>query len=669
MSHEPSPLAGRYRYLRRVEAARNAVVWFAVDEDTEAPVVATLLAAPRAHAFTRSIGVTDPHLAAVLEIVREPEAAEMPPGVSHRGSSVVVAEHVAGEALYGVLRSGALRRTEAVRCVMGLASALAALHRRSAVHGAVSPLSVIHGRDDGGATPILTQLLMPSLGAFASPERAQNGGTSELDDVWALHATLYAALTGSAPVRVEGNKGRLVVELKPMGHFGYPDDILDGVIARGLNKSVKERTRAAEQLEADLVVWLTRNAQKRNVSLPPPPKITSLERPSDTADLERSSVQGELAETGPLAMLTPASIPPVEISSQGISSRSPQPVPRDPSEIVDEPPSDEPSERPDPEAIRAIIRASILKKREAERAAAIARGEEPPAPTPTPAAAAAVEAPAEAAATPEKAAADPAPAAPEPASKPDAAEPAPGPAIAAPAIAASPGPSRSILWVGLVAALVGAVTVLVVAQTRGRSEASAASPPESAAIPAPPPPTASAPRQPIAAATASAVKTTASASAADPSACMVGYFPAGTFSSPQDLSFICGPGDARNMAKTLYTRIVAAGGNGSTPGMREWATLDWYELAALAVLRGGCCPSAPPIELPQSPPPCDPLGPALDKLSAAVRAKDSVELRVLGFDKTAACLMSQPDRPYRYTNHPYSGGQNTFAGLLKRNGL
>ena len=134
------------------------------------------------------------------------------------------------------------------------------------------------------------------------------------------------------------------------------------------------------------------------------------------------------------------------------------------------------------------------------------------------------------------------------------------------------------------------------------------------------------------------------------------------------MSFVCAPGDARTAVKTMFHRLVTAGAGTSTLGMKEWAKLEWYELAVYAALRGGCCPSAPPIDLPRSDPPCEALGPTLDRLVEAIATKGPVELRVLGFDKNVVCLHGQHARPYRYTEHPWTGGQVAFAGFLKRNG-
>lgn len=149
--------------------------------------------------------------------------------------------------------------------------------------------------------------------------------------------------------------------------------------------------------------------------------------------------------------------------------------------------------------------------------------------------------------------------------------------------------------------------------------------------------------------------------------CVAQSFPEGSFAIPQDLAFVCEPGDARSIVKRISTRLIVAGANNATPATKEWARLEWYELAAFAVLRGTCCPGAPPIELPPSDPPCEHLGPTLDKLAAAVAERRDIDLRVLGFDKNIVCLNAQLARPYRYTGHPYGGAQVVFAGFLKRN--
>ena len=82
--------------------------------------------------------------------------------------------------------------------------------------------------------------------------------------------------------------------------------------------------------------------------------------------------------------------------------------------------------------------------------------------------------------------------------------------------------------------------------------------------------------------------------------CLEPLFPEGTFRGDESgLEGICAIDDPVVGASTIRTRVVLAGrGHGVTPGMREWSALGWYAMAAFAVARGRCCPSASPLVAP-----------------------------------------------------------------------
>jgi hypothetical protein len=106
--------------------------------------------------------------------------------------------------------------------------------------------------------------------------------------------------------------------------------------------------------------------------------------------------------------------------------------------------------------------------------------------------------------------------------------------------------------------------------------------------------------------------------AGDVAACVVPIFPANSFDSSTDFSFVCSETDPRKGGAAVRTQLVRAGKNIST-AMQEWALLGWYEMAAFSVLRSRCCPGAPAIELPEARG-CMPMAEALGGIGTAAAA-------------------------------------------------
>lgn len=648
----PEPLlAGRYRFVRRVEASRSSVLWFAHDERENRPAVATLVPASRSgwnpgHAA----GVRHDHLAPVLEVVTDLSQG-LPPNVDAGGFVAVVARHVPGDTLLARVQERPLEPLEAVRMIHRAAGALGALHAKGCAHGAVSPLSIMISRLDPGPTPILTQLLMPAMPGYASPERASGRGVSREDDVWALYATLAAALGGEVP---PGKGGFVRLNLRRLRAAGVDEDLLS-VLERGLRVELADRHRAVDDLEADLVVWLAQYARS-----------DAPRRSAPVSGGELGPQQG-VAPKAPLAARSEphrgVTVPePFAARSdprrgattpEPFARRSSEPTPPRAPSVPPAPPPPEraPSERPPAREVED----------EVELPPVFALAAPAPAEAPRPADPAPREAPGE----------EPAPrlepAAPTPASPP--------PLVAAPYPEEKPAPKRgagrSLVFAAFAAAAIGGGALALRASSQGPSSTRAPSSPPERSAPPPAPPASSAPAASASAEPEPPPSAPASAAplpAQEASRCISAFLQPGTMKVPQDLSFVCEPLDARTAVKTLSRRLVAGGGNEATPGMREWVKLDWYQLAAYAVMRGACCPRAAPIQLPPAAPPCEALGPTLDKLAAAAATKTDVELRVLAFDKAVVCLHKQETRPYRYTEHPYSGGQVTFGAFLKRSG-
>lgn len=214
-------LAGRYRVLARLGRGGMGVVWRAMDE-----VLGREVAVKELRTYTDAGG---PELADLrLRMQREARAAARikHPGVvavhdvaDEAGRPVIVMELIDGPSLDDVLTErGVMDPREAARIGAKVMEALGAAHRAGVLHRDVKPGNVlldpggrvvltdfgIAAMDDpgDGSTTHLTRSgeLVGSLD-YLAPERAQGQEPGPASDVWALGATLYAAVEGNSPFR------------------------------------------------------------------------------------------------------------------------------------------------------------------------------------------------------------------------------------------------------------------------------------------------------------------------------------------------------------------------------------------------------------------------------------------------------------------------------------
>ncbi|QEV16794.1 serine/threonine-protein kinase [Streptomyces alboniger] len=214
-------LAGRYRVVAQLGRGGMGVVWRAVDE-----VLHREVAVKELRTFTDAGG---PELADLrLRMQREARAAARVrhPGVvavhdvaEVDGRPLIVMELVDGPSLDDVLReSGALDPREAAAIGAKVMEALAAAHRVGVLHRDVKPgnillesggrvvltdfgIATMEDPGDGSATHLTRSGELVGSLDYLAPERAQGHDPGPASDVWALGATLYAAVEGSSPFR------------------------------------------------------------------------------------------------------------------------------------------------------------------------------------------------------------------------------------------------------------------------------------------------------------------------------------------------------------------------------------------------------------------------------------------------------------------------------------
>ncbi|MEV0909877.1 protein kinase [Streptomyces hokutonensis] len=257
-------LAGRYRVVDRLGRGGMGVVWRAVDE-----VLGREVAVKELRTFTDDYA---PQLADLrLRMQREARAAARVrhPGVvavhdiaEVDGRPLIVMELIDGPSLDDVLgERGPVDPREAAGIGAKVMEALAAAHAVGVLHRDVKPGNILLERSgrvvltdfgiatmddpgDGSATHLTRSGELIGSLDYLAPERAQGADPGPASDVWALGATLYAAVEGASPFRRTSTYSTLtaiVDEPLPEPHRAGP---LTPVLRQLLDKRPESRPDA-----------------------------------------------------------------------------------------------------------------------------------------------------------------------------------------------------------------------------------------------------------------------------------------------------------------------------------------------------------------------------------------------------------------------------------------
>lgn len=241
-------IAGRYRVERGVGKGGMGTVWLCRDEVLHRDVALKQLDAVAGESAddTRR-ALREARTAAALN---HRNAVSIYDIVDHDGAPWLVMEYVDSRTLSELLKEGPLPAGRVAKIGAQVASALAAAHQAGITHRDVKPGNILVGDDDlakisdFGISRIAHDDQLTATGmltgtpAYFSPELARGGEPGAESDVWALGATLYAAVEGRPPHPKQPNAiatltaiasepvprpVRAGVLLEPLAHLLDPD--------------------------------------------------------------------------------------------------------------------------------------------------------------------------------------------------------------------------------------------------------------------------------------------------------------------------------------------------------------------------------------------------------------------------------------------------------------
>ncbi|MBX3198703.1 MAG: protein kinase [Labilithrix sp.] len=251
-----------------IESAAGAggmgIVYRARDRQSERPVALKVLAFnDPAHVsrFQREASV-------LRELSHPAIPAYIDHGVHGAGVAYLAMEWVDGETLAQLLRRGPLGVEDTLRLGYGIATALAAAHRRGVVHRDVKPANVMLGGDDLGAARVVdfgiarygidVTLTRPGVligtPGYMSPEQARGGRDVDARaDVFSLGCVLFECLTGRPAFAADdilALLAKLVIEDPPPPSSLVPNvpAVVDALVRKLLAKDVEARFADASEV-------------------------------------------------------------------------------------------------------------------------------------------------------------------------------------------------------------------------------------------------------------------------------------------------------------------------------------------------------------------------------------------------------------------------------------
>jgi serine/threonine protein kinase len=233
---QPHLIAGRYQVLRAIGRGGMGTVWLCRDDVLGREVAVKQMGALSGESATETKrAMREARSAAAFT---HPNAVAVYDVVNHHERPWLVMEYVEGQTLADeISRDGQLSPRRVADIGAQLAGALARAHERRIVHRDIKPANVLidkagrpkisdfgiargHGDDQLTAIGFVT-----GTPGYLSPELARGEDPHPASDVWALGATLYAAVEGRSPYESRSNPIALLRAIaterpRPMTHAG-----------------------------------------------------------------------------------------------------------------------------------------------------------------------------------------------------------------------------------------------------------------------------------------------------------------------------------------------------------------------------------------------------------------------------------------------------------------
>ncbi|HEV3438306.1 MAG TPA: AAA family ATPase, partial [Gemmata sp.] len=197
----------------------------------------------------------------------------------HEGRTLLVLQDPGGEPLDLILKGvqgPLLNLTRVLHIAVGLAAALAQVHRRGLLHKDIKPSNVLV--DHAGKVwitgfgiasqvprerqaPVSLEIIAGTL-AYMAPEQTgrMNRSTDARSDLYSVGVTLYEIFTGALPFAANDPLGwvhcHIARQPTPPGNRAAVPDPLSAIVMKLLAKNPEERYRTASGLEADLRLCL-----------------------------------------------------------------------------------------------------------------------------------------------------------------------------------------------------------------------------------------------------------------------------------------------------------------------------------------------------------------------------------------------------------------------------
>jgi eukaryotic-like serine/threonine-protein kinase len=259
----PVRIGNRYRVEERIGAGAMGAVWRATDELLNRTVAVKELLAVAPGASTEAIEESRQRILREGRIgarLQHAHVISMFDVVVHEDRPWLVMEYLPSDSLAAVLKmKGTLDPVEVADIGRQVADGLSAAHLAGVVHRDVKPGNVLIAPDgrvkltDFGVSRAVDDVQLTRTGliagtpAFLSPEVAQGKDPMAASDVFALGATLYAAVEGSPPFGLDDNAYALLHKVATSA-VTPPEQAgpLTGVIMQLLMIEPAERPSAAQ---------------------------------------------------------------------------------------------------------------------------------------------------------------------------------------------------------------------------------------------------------------------------------------------------------------------------------------------------------------------------------------------------------------------------------------